>query len=305
MNKFEADEILNLAIMEKTPYIIVEGVDDVRIYEEISGSAGVFCEIYAVEMLEGLSGGNDGVIEAMKLIESLSMPKGKSADQFVMGIIDRDARYYRNEMPALGPIFSLQNYSIESHFASKFSILPSIKRLTRISSREEIDVDSIYSTIEENIFDIYYFSLDALKNAVDPGYQSVVGFSSHSGRRKNVNTVAQLHSRKADLDAFAATLNLTSEIESLRKFVKGKWLLKAYSEELYKEIERLSFKCKDLKINQCSMCVRDNSSPCLYHLRDGLDKKSLYSILIDFIDIPEFDYIRDAFKSLAVTAATH
>lgn len=42
MNKFEADEILNLAMMEKTPYIIVEGADDIRVYEEISGTAGVF-----------------------------------------------------------------------------------------------------------------------------------------------------------------------------------------------------------------------------------------------------------------------
>ena len=41
MSKFEADEVLNLAIMEKTPYIIVEGVDDIRIYEDIAGSAGV------------------------------------------------------------------------------------------------------------------------------------------------------------------------------------------------------------------------------------------------------------------------
>lgn len=303
MNKLEADEILNLAIMEKTPYVIVEGVDDIKIYEDISRSAGVFCEIYAVEMLEGLSGGNDGVIEAVRLIESLSMSSGKSADQYVMGIIDRDARYYRNEMPALRSIFSLQNYSIESHFVSKYSISPSIKKLTRISSREEIDIDEIYSKIEENIFDIYYFSLDALKNAVDPNYQSIVGFSTKPGRRKDANTVAQLESRKADLDIFAATLSLTSEIESLRKFVKGKWLLAAYAEELHREIERLSIKCKKLIIKQCSMCEKDNSSPCLYRLRGGLDKKSLYSILVDFVDIPDFDYIREAFKSLAATAS--
>ncbi len=290
MNKFEADEILNLAMMEKTPYIIVEGADDIRVYEEISGTAGVFCEIYSVEMLEGLSGGNDGVIEAMRIIESLNMPQGKSADQFVMGVIDCDARYYRNEMPALGTIFSLRTYSIESHFVSKFSIRPSINRLTRISSRDEINVDSIYSKVEEKIFDVYYFSLDALKKAVDPNYQSVVGFSSSPGRRRDVNTVAELRSRKVDLDAFAATLNLTSDIESLRKFVKGKWLLTAYAEELFKEIEQLVANCKASKIKQCSMCERDNSAPCLYQLREGLNKNSLYSILMDFVDIPDFDY---------------
>jgi hypothetical protein len=303
MSKFEADEVLNLAIMEKTPYIIVEGVDDIRIYEDIAGSAGVVCEIYSVEMLEGLSGGNDGVIEAMEIIESLRMPEGKSADQFVMGVIDRDVRYYRNEIPIMRSIFSLSAYSIESHFVSKFSIRPAVNRLTRISSRDEIDEDSIYSKVEGNIFDVYYFSLDALKNALDPSYQSVVGFSSNPGRRKDVHTVAQLHSRKADLDAFAATLYLTSDIESLRKFVKGKWLLTAYAEELFREIEQLVAKCKGLEIKQCSMCELDNSAPCLYRLRDGLNKNSLYSILKDFVNIPDFEYIRDAFKFLAVTAA--
>lgn len=303
MNKYEADEILNLAIMEKTPYIIVEGVDDIKIYEEIAGSAGILCEIYSVEMLEGLSGGSDGVIEAMGIIESLSMPEGKAASQFVIGVIDRDVRYYRNEMPTLGSIFCLSTYSIESHFVSKFTIKQSINRLTRISSRDEIDVDLIYSIVKGNIFDVYYFSLDALKNAVDPSYQSVVCFSSKPGRRKDVQTVAQLHSRKSDLDAFAATLGLTPDIESLRKFAKGKWLLTAYAEELFKEIEQLEVKCKNSVIKQCCMCELDNSAPCLYQLKGGLNKNSLYSILKDFVNIPDFDYIRDAFRTLAVSAA--
>lgn len=120
----------------------------------------------------------------MRIIESLNMPQGKSADQFVMGVIDCDARYYRNEMPALGTILACAPIPSKGHFVSKFSIRPSINRLTRISSRDEINVDSIYSKVEEKIFDVYYFFLDALKKAVDPNYQSVVGFSSSPGRRR-------------------------------------------------------------------------------------------------------------------------
>lgn len=303
MNKYEPDEILNLAIMSKTPYVIVEGVDDIRIYEEVAKSADVLCEIYSVEMLEGLAGGNDGVVEAMEIIESLTMPQGKSANKFVMGIIDRDARYYRGEMPTLESIFSLETYSVESHFASKFSIRPSIDRLTRISSSDEINVDLIYSRVECRIFDVYYFSLDALKNAVDPSYQSIVGFSSKAGRRKDANTIAALQSRKADLDAFAANLQLSPNIDSLKKFVKGKWLLTAYSEELFHEIEELVDRCKASEIKQCRMCEIDNYAPCLYQMRDGLNKNSLYSILKDFVNIPDFDYLRNAFKSVAKTAS--
>lgn len=304
MIKYQADELLNLAIMEKIPYIIVEGIDDIRIYEEIASSANVHCEIYSVEMLEGLSGGNDGVIEAMGIAESLVMPNEKSVNQFMMGVIDRDARYYRNEMPTLRSIFSLKTYSIESHFISKFTINHSINQLTRISLRYEIDENSIYSNVEKNIFDVYYFSLDALKNAVDPSYESIVAFSTKPGRRKDANTVTQLLSRKDELDAFADTFSLTSDIESLRKFVKGKWLLTAYAEELFKEIEQLVAKCKILEIKQCRMCELDNSSPCLYQLKGGLNKNSLYSILKNFVSVPDFDYIRDAFKDIAATAST-
>lgn len=302
MNKYEADELLNLAIMSKTPYVIVEGADDIRIYESIAKSADVLCEIYSVEMIEGLAGGNDGVIQALEIIESLSMPAGKSADHFVMGVIDRDARYYRGEMPSLASIFSLNTYSIESHFVSKFSIKPAIDRLTRAPLAADIDVESIYSRIEGRVFDVYYFSLDALKNAVDPNYQSIVGFSSNAGRRKDRNTVDELHLRKGDLDTFAANLQLTSDIDSLRKFVKGKWLLTAYAEELFTEIQQLVVRCKSAAILRCRMCELDATGPCLFQVKDGLNKKSLYSILQDFIEIPEFDYIRNEFKLLSETA---
>jgi hypothetical protein len=300
--KFEADELLNAAIMSKTPFVIVEGVDDIRIYEEIARSAEVACEIYAVASLEGLSGGNDGVIEAIELVESLSLPPGKSVDQFLMGIIDCDARFYRNEMPSSPSIFCLDAYSIESHFVSKFVLKPSIDRLTRTSLRDYVDVDFIYSNIESNVADLYYFSLDALRNAVDPSYRSLVGFSSNAGRRKDGYTKTELLRRASDLDAFAASFNLGSDIASLRKFVKGKWLLTAFSEELFHEIERLTDECKNSRIQKCSVCSVDNSFPCLFRLKEGFTSKSLYSLLTDMIRIPDFDYLRNAFVSLAASA---
>lgn len=302
MNKFEADELLNLAIMSKTAYVIVEGIDDIQIYEAISESAQASCEIYSVEMLEGLAGGNEGVIQAIEIIESLNMPAGRSAKDFVVGIIDCDARYYRGEMPAFRSIVSLSAYSIESHFASKLSIKPAIDLLTRISLADRIDVDQIYTSVQSNVVDLYYFSLEALKNAVDPAYQSIVGFSANAGRRKDPNTVTALMAKKDGLDSFASSLHLSRDIESLRKFVKGKWLLTAYAEELFGEIEKLVAKCKEKAIDQCRMCMRDGSAPCLYKVKEGFNKNSLYSILKNFIEIPEFDYLRSAFRSVSATA---
>ena len=304
MIKYKPVELLSAAIMNRVPCIIVEGADDIRIYEKIAASANIECLIFWVEMLEDRAGGCDGVIEAMKTVESVDMPYGKSVNQFMMGVIDRDTRYYRKMMPTLTSIFVLNTYSIESSFVSKSVINFSVDQWTKNSSREKIDTQLIYSNVERNILDLYYFSLDALRRAVDPNYNSIVSFSDNPGRRKDGKTLRELQSRKVDLDIFAATLSLTSDIESLKKFVKGKWLLTAYSEELVKEIEQLSNKCKSSKIQQCCVCKVNNSGACLYKVKSGLTKNSLYSTLMEFVNIPDFEYIRDAFKDLATTAAT-
>lgn len=302
MDKYEIDEILNLAIMSKTPYFIVEGVDDIFIYEAIAKSAEIECEIYAVSMIERLAGGNNGVVEAMKALDGLRMATGRTVEHYVLGIVDRDARFYRQEIPTLPSILSLNCYSIESHFVSKHTIKPAIDRLTRISSGDEIDIDSIFPRIEQGILDVYYFSLEALKSAVTPGYQAIVGYSSSIGRRKDQNTTASLQAIKGDLDRFATSMNIVATINSMREFVKGKWLLIAFSEELFKEVELLTSGCKNSRIKQCRMCELDNSAPCLYQLRDGFNKNSLYSIIKDFVDIPDFEYIRTSMKDTETSA---
>ena len=302
MEQYEVDEILNMAIMSKTPYFIVEGVDDICIYEEIAKSVSMNCEVYSVEMISGLSGGNDGVVKAMTSLNELIMAEGKKVENYVLGIVDRDIRSYRNEMPTLPSIFTLNFYSIESHFASKSVIRPSIDRLTRISNRDEIDIESLFAKIEQELRDTYYFSLEALKKAIDPAYPALITYSCSIGRRKDGNTITYLGTVKNDLDVFAANLYITPDIESMRAFVKGKWLLTAFSDALFKEIEGLVVACKSLLIGQCRICRLNNNSPCLYQLKDGLNKNSLFSLLKDFIDIPEINYIRDAMKAVNATA---
>lgn len=303
MDKYEVDEILNLAIMSKTPYLIVEGVDDIGLYEAIARSAAVNCEVYSVEMIDGLAGGNNAVTNAMDILNSLSLAPGKNVANYVLGIVDRDARYYRGEMPTLSSILCLDFYSIESHFASKSAIKSIINKITRISSKDEIDIDVIFHAIENNLSDVYYFSLDALKNAVDPTYQSVVGFSSNIGRRKDANTISKLQALKNDLDMFAASFNLCASMAVMRKFVKGTWLLSAFSDELYKEIEPLVKKCKSNLIKQCRMCELDVKSPCLYQIRDGFNKNSIYSLMPDLVGMPELQYIKDRMVNVAANAA--
>lgn len=302
MDKYEIDELLNQAIMSKVPCFIVEGVDDVCIYEKLAKSANVDCEVYSADMISGLTGGNNAIIAAMQTLESLPMRGNSKAHHFVMGIIDRDARPYRNEMPTGQSILCLKLYSIESHFASKHSIISSIPNLTRFSRQDQVDADLIFSNIEYALSNLYYFSLEALKSATTPSYAAVVGYSSNVGRRKDPNTIAQLQARKSELDAFADLHGLKNSLPSMKEFSKGKWLLTAFAEELFDEISKLKQKCKNSLISKCRMCSLDPNAACLFRLRDGYTRPALNSMLVDFVEDPELAYIKDRMKLTASTA---
>jgi hypothetical protein len=128
--------------------------------------------------------------------------------------------------------------------------------------------------------------------------------SRESGSVFNANQqVVMLTAIKAQLDAFAAQFQLNSSLESMRAFVKGKWLLTAFSEELFKIIEGLTADCKSQAIKQCRMCEVDVQQPCLYQLRDGINKNSLHAFITNFIDLPEFGYIRERMSRVAISAA--
>ncbi|MBK5516705.1 DUF4435 domain-containing protein [Pseudomonas sp. TH10] len=125
---FSADELLNLAIMTKIPILIVEGIDDVPIYERISISINVECDIYASETLHGGREGCNGVIDNIRDIRLVS--SDIPVEKHILGIIDKDARYYRKEMPEDPAIFPLNYYSIESHYINSCSIRYLIPRFT-------------------------------------------------------------------------------------------------------------------------------------------------------------------------------
>lgn len=303
MDKYDMDEIVNMAIMTKTPHIIVEGINDVCVYEAIADSIEANHEVYCIQMIEGYTGGNTDVAEAINYCHSLPMGAGRKVEDYVMGVIDRDSRYYRNEIPTIPALFILKYYSIESHFSSKTSIHPIIRKITRTSGDDQLDVDGIFGRIESKFRDLYYFSLDALKNATDHLYSSVVAFSDNPGRRSDQITIKALETRREDLDAFAAAKGLSDSLESIMVFSKGKWVLTVFSEYLFKEIADLVEKCKVNIIGQCKSCKFDPTSPCLFKIEPGFNNKTIYALLLKEVNIPEVDYIRDRLSRLSASAS--
>lgn len=292
MNNYSADELLNLAIMSKTPYIIVEGVNDICIYESIAESEDIECEVYCIDQIENGFGGCGGVISILEYLDGLPLPSSKKLADYILGIIDRDARTFRGEVPEIESILVLKYYSIESHFVSKASIEWAVRNFTRISVKDNIDCECIYSEIMQSMNDLYYFSLEALKGALKSDYGAKVGYSDGMMLHKSQSVQEHLNKRTIELDEFANDLGVKKNKESLFSIVKGKWLLELFSICLLSAILILKDKCKAELIKKCRVCSTGVINSCLFQASKGLNKDVLQSALKKNVSSSEFNYIR-------------
>lgn len=296
MNKYEIDEIFNSAIMTKTAHVLVEGVDDVSIYENLAPDD---CEIYAIETIDGYSGGCGAVTDAIKVLNEIDTQGILS--KYVVGIIDRDSEFFISGLKNIPGLFTLNQYSIESHFVNDQVLNNLLFQITKISEKQEIPNINTEICIDA-IDDVYYFSLEALNSAVDSEYNGIVGYSSNIGRRKDVHTMQSIRLKSQTLDALAATHNLDRNIISLKLLVKGKWLLQAFSEGLEKLIKSLPQQCKSSQIIQCRICKFDVNSSCLFKLKDGINHQSIYSLAMNVKGNGELDYIKDMLQNISHSA---
>ena len=162
--QFDLDEVLNEAIMTKTPCVIVEGVDDIPVYDGIINSSDRNVEVIAIEVIEGYSKGCDQVVEATKKLSETIEFSYDPAD-YVLGIIDKDVRDFREELPENRLLLVLDVYSIESHFVNPEVIEDVIRICTKSSSdmnTQELR-NHIFLKCSNNMEVMFLASLEALK----------------------------------------------------------------------------------------------------------------------------------------------
>lgn len=296
---FEIDEVLNESIMTGVPSLIVEGIDDIGIYIDLAKRVPFDVEVYAVEHVEGYGQGCGEVIKAITALESLP-PTQYKLSSYILGVIDKDVREYRGELPSSSAILVLKYYSIESHFISK-AIIANTLRLCTKSSHEMINeelCDLIMSEIEVKLLDLYYHSLEALKNATHTGYAADFAYSYTPGRIKDVQAKALIQAKKAELDLFADSLNITKNMNSIKCIARGKWLIDVFSDELVTCIENLQNLCRVKTINSCLSCITTAYDKCLYRMKDGFNKNTIKSLAASHVAGVEFDYIVNRISEL-------
>ncbi|MFM5502755.1 hypothetical protein ACET7P_17730 [Aeromonas veronii] len=291
--KLEIDEVLNEAIMSSTAVILVEGIDDIPIYEELLSEAipGKDCEVYAIENIEGYDEGCRGVLDC---VEALSEQNDKiDITKHILGIMDRDARFYRGETQNHNALLILSYYSIESHFITKQALSLTIRQITRASNNFicEDDINRIFYEICSHLHDLYLISIEALKNACDEQYDACLGYSSNLTEIRNKGLDKAVLKKSELLNEFASTMGVTNTWSDLLKVCKGKWIFSEFAATIKKQLLDLTRRCKGGEIKKCQFCQTGSYDKCLYKSTYTANDSIIKSLILRNHYVGELNYI--------------
>ncbi len=301
--KHDIEEVLVSAIYRDKPTIIVEGKDDITIYEEILEYLDKKAEVIPVDILENYGDGCGGIIECFENVQ-IELNRNEINENYLLGIIDKDVRCFRGEMPDdLKGILVLQYYSIESHFVTDNHIKYLLSFITNVNKKfiDDDIIALIREKLREEYKELYYLSLEALKNACKSGYQEVLGYDKSAGavssnEYKN-SIMEEIMNKRNDLDDFANSLNV--DFNDIKDIAKGKWLLYTFCRCLFKITENLTYNCKNSNIKQCKYCEDEQYEKCLWKKNSFYQIDQIVNIVLNKIDINEIEYIKNEIKDLA------
>lgn len=297
--QYEIDELLNEAVMTNTPSVIVEGIEDIAIYSEIARKVSFPVEIYAIESISEFGEGCSEVIRAIEYLDQLPSQKHKVSNH-LLGIIDKDVREYRGEIPNSDAILVLKYYSIESHFVSQSIVKSTLSQCTK-SSQDMITDDTckeIMLEIEHKLKELYYHSLEALKNATTRNYDAAFSYSCGYGLLKDQIRSQKIAEKRADLDKFADSLKISMNFETIKCIARGKWLIEVFSEELLEILKNLPTRCQDKAIAQCRSCVNKAYNKCLYRVQEGFNKNTIKNLARRNVNTPDLTYIIERISNI-------
>jgi hypothetical protein len=295
-------DMVSASIMNNEPLVIVEGKDDYAIYQTIANSINPNIQVYQVNEFENYEQGCTGVIKCMDILQ----PKfGERTDNLnkILGIIDRDVRYFRGEMPDLIGLFITKHYSIETYFATHENLRKLISKLSFLPLQDIHD--DVLAFVKSDFYDsidiLYLLSLEALKNAVVRNYDSKLGYDDSPNKIAAPHflqaVMPELRGKKADLDDFAASHNVS--IEDVKLIAKGKWYVHWFVNQTYPKIKELKEQCRNEVITQCRSCRVGNYDDCLFKTRqEHYNLEILKDDLLMLVDVVECADIIEALARL-------
>ena len=289
--KYDLSDALIKARMTSEAMLIVEGKDDCQIYFEMAKIAQKNVFIYQVNEFENYESGCTGVVKCMETLQPKFIERVDNIN-WVLGIIDRDMRFYRGEIPNnLKGLFITKYYSIESYFATGNNLKKLLAKISYILEKDiqQKHIDIIEDNFKISIDQLYLISLEAFKNAGTIGYDKLLGYDYSHGKITEqgfLNYILPLLKAKESLlQQFADTKNVN--IEDFKLIAKGKWYLHWYVKRAYFVIKQLKGKCKNKDIPQCRSCMVENYNDCLFGLKSSFTEEQLHNEMLNFIDESE------------------
>lgn len=294
-------QLIARARLEKKPLVVVEGKDDIPIYEQFAKKVNKKVRIRAIETFPDYS---EGCIHVRKFIEDaqIEINKSEENEKFILGIIDRDASFYRKEINEMKCLFVLKAYSFESHFVTKKNLEYALEHY--LSSNFGINdsvINYILEKYESSINLFYYYSLEALKNACLDSYIGIVGYSKSYGQIiREERLPGEIMAKKKELDQFAETMNVPSDDPI--SIIKGKWLLDLFIDKTHENLLSLSKFCSTNNLvdgqEQCSFCQGGILNKCSWKPKKGFIQSIYRGFIFQFYDEFEVNYIYDELKKL-------
>jgi hypothetical protein len=297
--------------LSERPLIIVEGKDDISFYDKISKLSQKKTKITAVENIQGYTEGCTGIEKLIVDVQEI-LEEEEINEKFFLAIIDADVRRYRNEDINLKGLLTLKYYSYESHFITPFVASKLIEQFSNING--ELINDKLHNFLMNNfeseaLTDFFYPSLEALKNSLENDYIGLIGYGKipNSDPEKTVtcdlivknealkNNILE---KNEDLDVFASSLNISQTYIDLLKICKGKWILEYFTDKVIEKFNNAKSACANKSISQCQYCENLDYDKCLYKPNVNLNKKSVASLILNYLDKEELKYIIERFMTL-------
>jgi Protein of unknown function (DUF4435) len=301
--KYNLFDIVAASIMNHEPIVIVEGKDDYQIYQTIANEVHPKIQVYQVNEFEDYEAGCTGVLQALTVLQPKFVERTDNIHK-ILGIMDRDVRPFRGEMPnhLLG-LFVTKYYSIETYFATTPNLRKLLHAITYLPMQ---DIDNqllafIQTEFNTSMEVLYLFSLEALKNACVTGYDTLLRYDDSPNKLTGMdfhrNVLPAVRAKTADLTAFADALNISRN--DIRLIAKGKWYLHWFAHYIYLKIKSLKEHCKNAVIPQCRSCRVGNYQDCLFKMKEPQYQLSiLQGLLLHFIDEIECSDVINRFRAL-------
>ncbi|MFM4922498.1 hypothetical protein [Aeromonas dhakensis] len=291
--RISIEHAITKAVMIGKPLIIVEGKDDLPIYNALMDGRDNL-EIKPIECFDSCSSGCKEIERVVDNINSKYPAKHKVYNYF-KGIVDLDAKKYRKEVCNKEGILYLNTYSFENSLVNKKSLSHLIKLLTNASEKDLNDIvfDIVIEKINENLNPFYYITLEALKNAVEPSYIGVIGFSSgYEKTLLNKDELRSVLSKTQSLDTFAEQQNINiRSILDMHSYCKGKWHLRYFIQEASKAVSTLAPNC-GMKIKKCVYCENEIISKCIYKKQSSMKADDIIKAIKNNVDNAELAYLK-------------